>query len=96
MVLSDDDTAVPAENSIQFYLALRKFGIPSEIHIFKRGGHGFGFGKREMPVSRWTKLCELWFLEQNLITPNVIESSAIRQNLTMKFIVIINISTIDL
>jgi len=67
IILSDDDKSVPAENSINFYFALRKHGIPSEIHIFKRGGHGFGFGKEEMPVSNWRKLCELWLMEQELI-----------------------------
>jgi acetyl esterase/lipase len=67
-VLSDDDKSVVAENSIKFYLALRKHNIPSEIHIFKRGGHGFGFGQEGMPVSNWRKLCELWLEEQELIS----------------------------
>jgi len=67
LILSDDDKSVPAENSINFYLSLRKHKIPSEIHIFKRGGHGFGFGDKGMPVSEWTKLCERWLMEQELL-----------------------------
>ncbi len=67
LVLTDDDKTVPAENSVSFYIALRKHKIPTELHIFKRGGHGFGFGKENMPVSRWKKLCELWLREQKLI-----------------------------
>ena len=36
------DDAVPVENSIYFYLALRKAGVPAEMHIYERGPHGVG------------------------------------------------------
>ena len=44
LILSDQDKAVPAENSVLFYLALRKAGVPAELHIFKRGRHGIRTG----------------------------------------------------
>lgn len=40
---SDDDKAVPVENSLLFYEALRKNNIPASIHVFPTGGHGWGF-----------------------------------------------------
>ena len=42
---TDADTAVPAENSIYFYLALRKAGVPAELHVFRPGQHGLGLAK---------------------------------------------------
>ncbi len=36
------DTTVPVENSVMFYLALRKAGVPAEMHIFQSGPHGVG------------------------------------------------------
>ena len=39
------DEGVPPENSILFYLALRKVGVPAEMHIYEKGPHGFGLGR---------------------------------------------------
>ena len=44
---SSDDTTVPVENSLQFYQALVRAGVPAEMHIFPTGGHGWGFSKVE-------------------------------------------------
>jgi acetyl esterase/lipase len=52
LVHADDDKSVPAENSIFFYTAMRKTGVPAEMHIFKDGGHGFGMGKNQSVASR--------------------------------------------
>lgn len=43
IVLSDDDTAVIPDNSIQYYQALHKTHVPSSLHIYPIGGHGWGF-----------------------------------------------------
>jgi acetyl esterase/lipase len=39
---ASDDLVVPVENSIRFYEALQKNKVPAEIHIYEKGGHGFG------------------------------------------------------
>ncbi len=39
---TDEDKGVPAENSVQFYLALRRAGVPAEMHIYRAGQHGLG------------------------------------------------------
>ena len=41
---TDADTGVPAENSVTFYLALRKAKVPAELHIYEPGAHGVGLG----------------------------------------------------
>lgn len=55
-----EDTAVPPENSVQFYLALRRAGAPAEMHVFEHGRHGLGLAKDIPAVSLWPKLCEDW------------------------------------
>jgi acetyl esterase/lipase len=60
IALAADDTGVNPKNSLFFFDALRKAGVSAEIHIFERGGHGFGIRGAEGPVSAWTDLCEAW------------------------------------
>ena len=62
-----EDKAVPAENSIYFYLALRKANVPAEMHIFLKGQHGFGLGAKLEGASAWPKLCETWMQESGFL-----------------------------
>lgn len=55
-----EDTAVPAENSVYFYLAMRKAKVPAELHLFFKGQHGFGLGKNIEGTSAWPMLCQNW------------------------------------
>jgi len=64
LVLADDDNAVPPRNSIEFYMALKKYDIPAEMHIFKSGGHGFGMNKINKPVDQWPNLFAQWMKAQ--------------------------------
>lgn len=47
LVHTMNDTAVPVENTLMFVSALRKAGVPFELHLYERGPHGFGLGVRE-------------------------------------------------
>ncbi|MCF0174420.1 MAG: alpha/beta hydrolase [Bacteroidaceae bacterium] len=47
IVLCEDDKTVPAENSLMYYQQLLKFKVPSEMHIFPTGGHGWGFSSEK-------------------------------------------------
>lgn len=55
-----EDTGVPPENSVLFYLALRKAEVPAELHIFQQGRHGLGLGPEEFAFSEWPGLCTKW------------------------------------
>lgn len=63
LVHADDDKAVPPENSIYFYLALKKAKVPAEMHIYEKGGHGFGKGA----VSSWMLRCSDWMRGRGLL-----------------------------
>lgn len=60
LVHTTEDTVVPPENSVLFYMALRKAGVPAELHIFQQGRHGLGLGPKELPFSEWPQLCQKW------------------------------------
>lgn len=59
LVHSTDDKSVPVENSINYYLALKESKVPVEMHLYEKGGHGFGLGK-ENTSQFWIKDCENW------------------------------------
>jgi acetyl esterase/lipase len=60
---ADDDPTVPGENSAIIYLALKQAKTPTEMHIFKRGGHGFGIRDTNGPNTKWPDLCADWLRE---------------------------------
>jgi len=66
-VLADDDHAVVPENSIRFYMALKKHDIPAEMHIFAKGGHGFGMKKTGLPTQEWPDLFVSWMKTMEII-----------------------------
>jgi acetyl esterase/lipase len=60
LVHGADDTSVPLENSVAFHAALRRAGVPAELHLFQKGPHGFGMRKDVGPASEWPRLAEAW------------------------------------
>lgn len=60
LVHSGDDKAVPVENSLLMYQALRAQNIPAEMHIFPEGGHGFGLNIGNEHVGSWANSLRLW------------------------------------
>lgn len=54
------DDRISPENSARMYLALKQAGVPSELHIYTVGGHGYGLRPSKDAVSTWPKRCEEW------------------------------------
>ncbi|MBN2236931.1 MAG: alpha/beta hydrolase [Bacteroidales bacterium] len=67
LVHASDDHSVPVENSIAYYQALLRNNISAEMHVFERGGHGFGLGVRENSP-KWTLICENWLRMKEYIS----------------------------
>jgi acetyl esterase/lipase len=65
---TDEDTAVPAENSVNFYLALRRAGVPGELHVYRSGRHGIGLGRDIPGTADWSQTCERWMMGLGLLT----------------------------
>jgi len=62
LVHSIDDDAVPVENSINYAMALHKYDIPCELHIYQSGKHGYGMGRTFKTESSWTEACKKWLV----------------------------------
>jgi len=67
LVASWADTGVPPENSIQFFLALHKAGVPAEMHVYEKGPHGFGMGRGDKVLETWTVHCIDWMKGRGLM-----------------------------
>jgi len=67
LVHADDDRGVPPENSILFYLALKKAGVPAELHIYRKGGHGFGLASQDAILGSWPGRLRDWMLGMGLL-----------------------------
>jgi acetyl esterase/lipase len=63
------DDASPAERIPNLYLALLKAGVPAEMHVYSRGGHGYGIRPRPLPVSSWTARLEEWLADTGMLKP---------------------------
>jgi acetyl esterase/lipase len=62
------DTTVPAENSVEFYLALRKAKVPAELHIWEKGSHGVGLAPTDPVLSTWKDRLADWLKVRKLLT----------------------------
>jgi acetyl esterase/lipase len=62
-----DDDIVPVEHSFMFYKALQTMNIPSEIHTYDKGGHGFGMRKQGLEIDNWTEILKEWLKKNKLI-----------------------------
>jgi acetyl esterase/lipase len=68
LVHAQDDKGVPVENTLMFYDALRKAGVPAEVHLYEKGGHGFGMKPGLGQASTWTKRFEEWIRSHGWLT----------------------------
>jgi acetyl esterase/lipase len=66
LVQAEDDP-VPVAGSLYYYLALKDAQVPAELHIFPKGGHGYGLRATSDPVTHWPKLVEGWLRSRDLL-----------------------------
>jgi len=66
---SSDDKISNAEHSLIAYLALKRAGIPAELHVYATGDHDFGVRQNEKLPSSWTQLCVKWLQSQKVFVP---------------------------
>jgi acetyl esterase/lipase len=71
-----NDPGVPVENSVRFFLALRKAKVPVEMHLFENGPHGVGMALGDPALSPWTSLLLNWMRGRGLLTRPAAASSA--------------------
>ncbi len=68
MVITHDDRDRPVAVA-ELYIALKKAGVPAELHIYESGGHGYGLRPTELPVTRWPDRMREWMHRLHLLDP---------------------------
>jgi acetyl esterase/lipase len=62
LLQAEDDPIDTVRNSLVYYYALKKAGVPVEMHLYAQGGHGFGLRRTKMPITEWPLLVERWLV----------------------------------
>jgi acetyl esterase/lipase len=68
IVAATDDPQVPPTRSTEAYERWTAAGRPAELHLYEKGGHGFGFRTRNLPVDGWRPALEAWLQARGLAT----------------------------
>jgi acetyl esterase/lipase len=68
LVHGGDDIISPPEHSVLMYLALKRAGVPAELHIYANTTHDFGVRKNDHPYSKWTDACADWLRDQGFLS----------------------------
>ncbi|QEH35561.1 Acetylxylan esterase precursor [Aquisphaera giovannonii] len=63
----DNEPGAQPDHSLVFYRALRRSGVPVELHVYAEGGHGFGVRPTGLPVSRWTDRLLDWLSQRGIL-----------------------------
>ena len=67
LVHGGEDIVSPPEHSVIMYLALKRAGVPTELHIYATATHDFGVRKSDQPYSTWMESCADWLRHQGLL-----------------------------
>jgi acetyl esterase/lipase len=69
LLQAENDNVDTVNNSLVYYIALKKAGVPAEMHLYAEGKHAFGLRPTELPITRWPELVETWLRALGMV-PN--------------------------
>ena len=67
LLIQTEDDGVRVENSLFYYLALKKEKVPAEMHLYATGGHGYGMRKTGTGIAEWPREMKEWFQTNHII-----------------------------
>ena len=59
-IVQAEDDPVHVENAVVYFLALKNAKVPAELHIYAKGGHGYGLRRTALPITTWPQAVEVW------------------------------------
>ncbi len=68
LVQAEDDP-VHVENAIVYFTALKNAKVPAEMHIYEKGGHGYGLRRTDLPITTWPQLAATWLRTFEIAPP---------------------------
>ncbi|TWT88276.1 Acetylxylan esterase precursor [Pseudobythopirellula maris] len=69
LIHAADDRAVPIENSLRMFAALKEHGVAAELHAYEKGGHGFGMWSTAGSTALWPAALEAWLAARGVVAP---------------------------
>jgi dipeptidyl aminopeptidase/acylaminoacyl peptidase len=60
LLQAEDDHVDNVNDSLAYYIALKRDGVPVEMHLYAQGGHAFGLRRTKLAVTAWPELVEAW------------------------------------
>lgn len=67
LLQAEDDHMDNVDDSLAYYMALKKAGVAVEMHLYAQGGHAFGLRRTKFPITRWPQLVETWLKTLGMI-----------------------------
>jgi acetyl esterase/lipase len=68
LLQAENDDVDPVRESLVYYIALKKAGVPVEMHLYAEGGHAFGIRRTKFPITQWPQLVETWLKTIGMIS----------------------------
>jgi acetyl esterase/lipase len=68
LLQAEDDHVDNVDGSLAYYIALKKAGVPAEMHLYAQGGHAFGLRRTKFPITGWPSLVETWLKTIGMIS----------------------------
>ena len=68
LLQAEDDHIDNVNDSLAYYIALKKAGVPVEMHLYAQGGHAFGLRRTKLPITAWPQLVETWLATIGMIS----------------------------
>ena len=70
LLQNEDDKVDGVEQSLSYYMGLKKAGVPVEMHLYAQGGHAFGLRRTHLPATAWTDLVDKWLVTIGVLNSN--------------------------
>jgi acetyl esterase/lipase len=67
LLQAEDDHEDSVYDSLSYYIALERAGVPVEMHLYAQGGHAFGLRRTKLPITGWPELVETWLVTIGMI-----------------------------
>ncbi|MGA2281013.1 MAG: alpha/beta hydrolase [Verrucomicrobiota bacterium] len=67
LLQAENDPVDNVNNSLVYYMALKKAGVPVEMHLYAQGGHAYGLRRTKLPITEWPQLVETWLRTTGMI-----------------------------
>src|SRR5215471_12673483 len=67
LLQAEDDHVDNVNDSLAYYIALKKAGVPAEMHLYAQGGHAFGLRRSKFPITAWPQLVETWLVTLGMV-----------------------------